>query len=437
MAVNDIKKNIKFNVDDKSLKSVSKIFTDMNSTTKAIFKTNQDLLKLFNAQAHAQRRTNEENKKNLETARERVNKIKEEYRLRKELRELERPKQSALEQYQRYKGLPGAFTRLSELAIERGAEKVEGYNEQIEIKQARYDKLKKKDGKRGKQYQKDIAELQVKKSEAIGESKTQANKYAAMAAAAQKVSAVFERMGQAIMNFVTKPLKDFAESVAGAVTAMLDFKSGIATYNTSSSLITNAAARESQLRYGLTASQNYGFIQAKSMLNIQSDEDLMYMNAEQRERLLAYMEHYSDWYDELQNSGVLQSIQEMQLEFEELRQEIAMEFLQWVAENKETIMVCIKGTFEFIKVVAKAVLGIIELLSKAFGGEGSSAWDLYDSASDNINNNNTNNKTTNINMNINNTNNATGVLGSQEALDKFQEENWSKLAKQVVTAIGG
>ena len=32
---------------------------------------------------------------------------------------------------------------------------------------------------------------------------------------------------------------------------------------------------------------------------------------------------------------------------EELKQELAMEFLQWVAENKETIMACIKGIFAF------------------------------------------------------------------------------------------
>ena len=216
---------------------------------------------------------------------------------------------------------------------------------------------------------------------------------------------------------------------------MIDFRSGIATFATGTSLITNAAAREQQLKYGLSSSQNYAFTKAKEMLNIQSDEDLMYMNADQRERLLAYMEQYSRFYDELESSGTLQSIQEMQLEFQELKEELAMEFLSWVAENKETIMAVIKGGFEFIKFIANAIMAIINILT--FGSQGKE-YDLYSKASDEANNNTTDNsKHTQINMNINTTNNATGVLGSQEALDQYQEENWSKLAKQIVGAIGG
>lgn len=274
---------------------------------------------------------------------------------------------------------------------------------------------------------------ETKKAAAQGQTKANISKYQAMAVAAQKIAGQLEAVGKKIASVVLKPFKQLAEAITGAVKAMLEFKSGVATYNTSSSLITNAAAREQQIKYGLTSDKNYGFTRAKEMLNIQSDEDLMYMNKDQRDRLLQYMDRYSKWYSEIESSGVLASIQEMQLEFNELKEELAMDFLQWVAENKDTIMACIKGIFEFIKWIANLIVDIVQL----FGGK-TKNYDLYDAAkaSDTYNSNN-NSKNTQINMNINTTNNATGVLGSQDALDKFNEENWSQLAKQVVGVIGG
>ena len=172
------------------------------------------------------------------------------------------------------------------------------------------------------------------------------------------------------------------------------------------------------------------------MLNIQSDEDLMYMNADQRNRLLAYMDKYANWYADLEASGVLEDIQEMQLEFEEFKQEIAMEFLQWVAENKETIMNAIRGIFEFIKFIANLVIKIVNALSGPWGKKYEEI-DSIATSSDQINNSSNNIKNTTININANTTNNATGVLGSPEALEKFSQENWSNLAKDIVSRIGG
>lgn len=275
-------------------------------------------------------------------------------------------------------------------------------------------------------------EIETKKderSQAIGETKTQVSKYQAMGAAAQKVAAGLKKAA----GILLKPFKDLANAAMQAVKQLLDFKTGVATYNTQGSLITNAAAREQQMKYGLTSSQNYAFTQAKGMLGIESDEDLMYMNSAQREKLLGYMNRYSAWYDQLESSGVLADIQEMQLEFQELKQELAMEFLRWVAANKETIMACIKGIFEFIKGIANVVMNIMNLLS--FGRySGPSIGEASDSTNNNYNNNQ---RSTVINVTANTTNNATGVLSSQDALDQYNKENFSKLAKQLATAIGG
>lgn len=368
----------------------------------------------------------------------------------------EEGKQSGWYFGQRYKGIGGAFTYLSDKAQKAGEEKVAAFDEQI----ARQEDIKKLNKEKIAKYQDElqsgnltpkqieyrkekiaalqeeskiagskIEDIKDKRSQAIGDTKTQMNKYAALAQAAQKAGETLKKIG----NVLLAPFKKLANATMDAVKQMLDFKTGVATFSTSTSLITNSAAREQQMKYGLTSSQNYAFSQAKSMLNIQSDEDLMYMNKDQRDKFLSYMQRYSAWYDEMESSGVLANIQEMQLEFQELKQEIAMEFLQWVAENKETIMTCIKGIFEFIKKVANVVIKIMEILSL---GKNSGETIADTSDTNNYNTNNNNSRSTVINVNANTTNNATGVLGSQEAMNQFSQENFNRLAKQIAGALG-
>ena len=262
----------------------------------------------------------------------------------------------------------------------------------------------------------ELAALQ-KESEGLKDSQVKTTGKAVAAAATIKM------VGNAMRTLV-KPINDFASGVVDATKAILNMKTGAASFS-SSSLITNASARETKLKYGMNDSQAYGFTQAKSLLNIQSDEDLMYMNSEQRERLLGYMERYSAWYDEMESSGVLASVQEMQLEFEQFKQEIAMEFLQWVAENKDVIMACIKGIFNFIKGIAQLIMNIISIIS--FGqSNGNSAFgsDTWNSNSVNTDNSRINN----VNINANVTNN-----GSNAAMTS-QDKMWSDLAKQIVSA---
>lgn len=267
-----------------------------------------------------------------------------------------------------------------------------------------------------------------------GEIKANVGKYQAMAAAAQMVANQLSRLGKKVTGIVLAPFKTLVTKVKSLVLDIIELRSGVQTYATSSSLITNAAAREQQIKYGLSSDKNYAFTKAKELLNIKSDEDLMYMNKNQRDRLLQYMDQYSRWYQQMESSGVLESIQEMQMEWAELKEELSMEFLSWVAQNKDTIMTCVRGIFETIKFVANLIMGVVRLL-----GGNTSNYNLYDPArnSDTVNTTNNNQRSVINNFNINTTNNATGVLGSPEALDQYTKENWSDLAKKVVGAIGG
>lgn len=472
--INDIKKKNAKSLDeiikDKTeelelLKTEKKWSEDLYKSKKKDLETEIQILKVEEKKSKALEKFQREQEKARK--KERLDKLKEaeeqfkkapSQRAREALRaKVEEGKQSSYYYAKRYKGFSGAFTYLSDKAQKVGEEKVAEYNEQIarqedirklnEAKIAEYEDELKTENLSPEQisYRKEkiaalkeeskiagskIEDIKDKRSEAIGETKTQMNKYTAMGQAAQKVASQLNKVASVLLT----PFKQLANAAMDAVKQMIDFKSGVATFSTTTSLITNTGAREQQMKYGLTSSQNYAFTQAKSMLNIQSDEDLMYMNREQRERFLKYMERYSQWYDKMDSSGVLGNIQEMQLEFQELKQEIAMEFLQWVAENKEVIMTCIRGIFNFIKVIANIVTSIIKILSwGTYRGE--EVADKSDTHESNTTNNNQ--KNTTINVNANTTNNATGVLSSQEALDAYNKENFNKLAKQIVTAIGG
>lgn len=442
----DIKKKIDIEVNSSQaekkilnlLKQIKTISDNTNKTFSNYLKAQKESLDVLTKTAKAEKDITESKKIQL-SLEERMERVKKEAALSRELKELETPKMSAFRYAQKYKGVGGAFQRMSDVISEKGEIKAEESAANIKAEELKYQDIAEQYGEgsnEAKAQQSKIDELKKARSKEIGEYKTRANKYADLGKVISKVSASLEKLGKAVLNIVTKPFKDLYEGVKKVVQSMISLESGVATYATNTSLITNTAAREQQMRYGLTSSQNYAFSRAKEMLNIQSDEDLMYMNVDQRERFLSYMERYSQWYDQMEASGILNQIQEMGLEFKELKEELAMEFLQWVAANKETIMNAIRGIFEFIKIIAKVVVDIINFITRMVGGKGSYGLSEIDSTSDQINNTN-NSRQTNITINANTTNNATGVLGSQEAMTQWSEENWANLAKQVVGVIGG
>lgn len=165
-------------------------------------------------------------------------------------------------------------------------------------------------------------------------------------------------------------IKDMMSDVANNISKMLSMSSGIATYNMGSSLITNSGARNTALKYGLTSGQTYAFTQTSQMLGIQSDVDLAYMNPRQREMFMSLMQKQEAWYAKLESSGMLESIQEMQIEFSMFKQELAVEFLDWVAKNKDTIMTVLKGMFNVLQFIA----GVLNSVFSLFGSNSSSSY---------------------------------------------------------------
>lgn len=216
-------------------------------------------------------------------------------------------------------------------------------------------------------------------------------------------------------------IRDNFKDIFENVKSMTDMYSGMATYSSGSSLITNAAARNVQMQYGLSAGAAYGFDRARQMLGIQSDEDLLYMNESQRALFSSYMQRSQEFYNEMESSGVLQDIQEMQLEFALFKEELSREFLTFLASNKDEIMSILRGVLDVTKWILNGITSIVTL--------GSNSTSLSDAVS--TSSYRTTNKTVNVTM----TNNATGVISDQDQMMGYFDEALQRVALQVSTAI--
>lgn len=211
-------------------------------------------------------------------------------------------------------------------------------------------------------------------------------------------------------------IKDMFGDIMNEVGAMLSMTSGIATYNTGTSLVSNANARNTMLRYGLTAGQTYAYTQTADILNIKSDEDLAYMNPRQREMFQSLMQKQEAWYAKLESSGMLENIQELQIDFAMFKQEIAVDFLDWVAKNKDTIMAVLKGMLSVLEFIGNALSSVFSLFGSSSSSRYSSAA-MSDTAAAGASS-----TVNNRNVNVKMSNNVNGVFNTSEVEEFLNEK---------------
>ncbi len=231
---------------------------------------------------------------------------------------------------------------------------------------------------------------------------------------------VFQAMGIDIKSVFSDVMKNIKEALS---------ETGIASYNMGTSLFTNASARETQMKYGLSGQNAYAFTQAKSMLGMNTDEDLMYMNERQKEAFNSIMDKYKSWYENLESTGALEKMQEAQLEFKMLKQELSMKLLNWFAEHKEEIFNALEVTMNVITTIADIILKILNLFpgGKKYSSDSAKSSDAFSA--------NTTNKTSNFNINVNNTNNANATLQSKADLDAWSNKNEENLFKLIASNL--
>lgn len=221
---------------------------------------------------------------------------------------------------------------------------------------------------------------------------------------------------------------------------MSNFIKAASTSDFGISLITSSSSRSQQLRYGLTGAQNFALSQTMSMLGISGEEDLMYMNTGQRALFTSYMEKYINWYNEVSSSGVLQDIQLMQLDFKMFRQELAMDLLNWISQNKDTIMDAVKATISAAKWIAEILLNIIKFFGNIgtglFGGSSSVSIDSANATmtSDRLlSGYSSTNNSKSVSISMSNTISGSGDVNSiREELNNFGD----RLVKETSLALG-
>lgn len=225
-------------------------------------------------------------------------------------------------------------------------------------------------------------------------------------------------------------IRENFNQILDATTKTTNLTKGAATYS-SRSLVVNAAARQTQLRYGMTGGQAWAFNQASSALNVSGIEDLLYMNAGQRAVFVQYLQRQQQFYERLDRTGVLQNIQELQLDFKLFKEELAMNFLEWVAKNKDLILTVMQLTFN----VLKGLLQVLGKVATLFGvsydynayGFGSTA--MSDASA-------LNTSVSNRNVRVTMTNNVNGVFNQPE-MESFLNEKLEAAVRSAATALGG
>lgn len=221
---------------------------------------------------------------------------------------------------------------------------------------------------------------------------------------------------------------------------MSNFIKAASTSDFGTSLIASSSSRSQQLRYGLTGAQNFALSQTMSMLGMSGEEDLMYMNTGQRALFTNYMEKYINWYNEVSSSGVLQDIQLMQLDFKMFRQELAMDLLNWISQNKDTIMDAVKATISAAKWIAEILLNIIKFFGNIgtglFGGSSSVSIDSANATmtSDRLlSGYSSTNNSKSVSISMSNTISGSGDVNSiREELNNFGD----RLVKETSLALG-
>lgn len=229
----------------------------------------------------------------------------------------------------------------------------------------------------------------------------------------------FERAALQVFNTLGINLKSVFGDVVNELGKMLDPYKGMASYGLGTSLFTNAAAREQAMKYGLSDAQNYALSQTMSMLGMSSDTDLMYMNSAQKEKFNRLMDQYNNWYTKMESTGLLENVQEAQLEFKMLKQEIAYKLLDWFAKHKDQIMTALQVIMKAVEVIANVIIAILNAIPGA--KHYSSGVDASVIGSNAITNN----------VNINNTNNGTALLNNKEELQASFDASNANLVKQI------
>lgn len=193
---------------------------------------------------------------------------------------------------------------------------------------------------------------------------------------AKGVAEGLAKINTAIANFVAKQAEAAVKMVENA-----------ASYDTANSTIFNKTAVTQQLNTGLSSSENYGFSQALTKMGFSSYEDylnnLPYMNDTQRTLFNERWQKATDEYNKWQESGIFDTINEWQDTYEQFTNDLQLAFIDFFAENKETIqnlmdtvVDCMPSILTALTTILNAITSILSFFSGSSASSSSKTSDI-------------------------------------------------------------
>jgi len=196
----------------------------------------------------------------------------------------------------------------------------------------------------------------------------------------------------------------------------------VASYSLSTSLKMNQEAREQALMYGLSDAQNYALTKAMSEIGANSVEDLYWMTPTQQERFSERIGYWTGQYNSLADKDAFKTLEQLQAELNDIKTDFQMEVVQFLSNNKDTII-------EGMKLGVSLLQGIMNALSWLIG---SPEVNNRESAVSDAINNYSNSSSSNTNVKIDNSFNGVGT----DNLAKLRKAG-NEVNRQLIKALNG
>ena len=201
----------------------------------------------------------------------------------------------------------------------------------------------------------------------------------------------------------------------------------MATMDAGSTLLSNTAARQQQLTFGLTGAQNYAMTNAMKILNMSGIDDLMWANAEQKEEYNRLTSILEAQYSKLESTGIFKTVQEFQVDMALMKMQFQNTIYEFIAAHKPALEKLLNVALSFIEHVLEFLGWIADGLAGWFGTSYSSSDQLAAASTTQTNTNYDNSRQ--INVKVDYTNNE-GGKGSEGYVSQ-------SVINQLIAALNG
>ena len=186
----------------------------------------------------------------------------------------------------------------------------------------------------------------------------------------------------------------------------------MASYS-SSTYMFNQSKINDAFNYGFNSAQSYAYNKVKGMTGWDVENLLTYGNEHQQKKFVEMMTKYAEKYNDLEQSGFFDTLNDFQIEMLDMKEEFTYEVAEFFVDNKDTIKQFMKTGLSFMEFMIKAVAAI----GKVFGVNGTMSSSEKSAAVSDI----ISNYTTNANKTLNYTDNSNNYYGQSGRLVNNQE----------------